>query len=84
MIRILSAAVLIPVFFGGIWFIQTWLLLVVAEGVLLLAFVERPPGRARRACASRPSGAAAKAMAPRSAWACRSNRCWRCALGLGP
>ena len=40
MVRILSAAVLIPVFFGAIWFLPTWLLLAVAEVVLLLAFVE--------------------------------------------
>jgi phosphatidate cytidylyltransferase len=40
MIRILSAAVLIPVFFGGIWFLPSPWLLAVAEAVLLLAFVE--------------------------------------------
>jgi phosphatidate cytidylyltransferase len=40
MLRILSGLVLIVVFFCGIWFLPPWLLLVVAEGVLLLAFVE--------------------------------------------
>jgi phosphatidate cytidylyltransferase len=40
MVRILSAAVLIPVFFGGIWFLPSPWLLAVAEVVLLLAFVE--------------------------------------------
>ena len=40
MVRILSAAVLIPVFFGGIWFLPSPWLLAVAEAVLLLAFVE--------------------------------------------
>jgi len=40
MLRILSALVLIPVFFGCIWLLPSSLLLVVAEAVLLLAFVE--------------------------------------------
>jgi phosphatidate cytidylyltransferase len=40
MVRILSAAVLIPVFFGCIWLLPPLPLLVVAEAVLLLAFVE--------------------------------------------
>ena len=40
MLRILSALVLIPVFFAGIWFLPPVLLLAVAEGVLALAFVE--------------------------------------------
>jgi phosphatidate cytidylyltransferase len=40
MVRILSAAVLIPVFFGGIWFLPSPWLLAIAEVVLLLAFVE--------------------------------------------
>ena len=40
MVRILSAAVLIPVFFGGIWLLPSPWLLAVAEVVLLLAFVE--------------------------------------------
>ncbi len=40
MLRILTGLVLIVVFFCGIWFLPPWLLLVVAEGVLLLAFVE--------------------------------------------
>ena len=40
MVRILSAAVLIPVFFGGIWFLPSYLLLALAVVVLLLAFVE--------------------------------------------
>ncbi len=40
MVRILSAAVLIPVFFGGIWFLPSPWLLAIAEVVLLAAFVE--------------------------------------------
>lgn len=40
MLRILSGFVLIVIFFGGIWFLPPTLLLVVAEGVLLLAFIE--------------------------------------------
>jgi phosphatidate cytidylyltransferase len=40
MVRILSALVLIPVFFGCIWFLPARSLLVVAEAVLVLAFVE--------------------------------------------
>jgi phosphatidate cytidylyltransferase len=40
MVRILSGLVLIPVFFSCIWFLPTLALLVVAEGVLVLAFVE--------------------------------------------
>ncbi|RPJ56347.1 MAG: hypothetical protein EHM24_30505, partial [Acidobacteria bacterium] len=40
MVRILSGAVLIPVFFGCIWFLPPLGLLAVAEGVLALAFVE--------------------------------------------
>ena len=40
MLRILSGLVLIVVFFCGIWYLPPWLLLVVAEGVLLLAFIE--------------------------------------------
>ena len=40
MLRILSALVLIPVFFGCIWLLPSSLLLVVAEVVLLLAFME--------------------------------------------
>ncbi len=40
MLRILSGLVLIVVFFCGIWFLPSSLLLVVAEGVLLLAFLE--------------------------------------------
>jgi phosphatidate cytidylyltransferase len=40
MVRILSALVLIPVFFGCIWFLPARALLVVAECVLVLAFVE--------------------------------------------
>ncbi len=40
MIRILTGLVLVVIFFGGIWFLPPWLLLVIAEGVLLLALVE--------------------------------------------
>jgi phosphatidate cytidylyltransferase len=40
MLRILSGLVLIVVFFCGIWFLPPWALLIAAEGVLLLAFVE--------------------------------------------
>jgi phosphatidate cytidylyltransferase len=40
MVRILSAAVLIPVFFGSIWYLPSLALLAVAEAVLALAFVE--------------------------------------------
>jgi len=40
MLRILSALFLIPVFFGCIWFFPSPLLLVVAEVVLVLAFME--------------------------------------------
>lgn len=40
MLRILSALFLIPVFFGCIWLLPSPLLLVVAEVVLLLAFME--------------------------------------------
>ncbi len=40
MLRILSGLVLIVVFFCGIWFLPSGALLVVAEGVLLLAFIE--------------------------------------------
>jgi phosphatidate cytidylyltransferase len=40
MIRILSALVLLPVFIGAVWFLSWPLLLVVAEIVLVLAFME--------------------------------------------
>jgi phosphatidate cytidylyltransferase len=40
MLRLLSALVLIPVFVSCIWFLPPPLLLLVAEGVLVLAFVE--------------------------------------------
>lgn len=40
MVRILSGLVLIPVFFGCIWFLPPLALLLVAEAVLVLAFVE--------------------------------------------
>ena len=40
MIRILSALVLLPVFIGAVWFLPSWQLLVVAEIVLVLAFLE--------------------------------------------
>jgi phosphatidate cytidylyltransferase len=40
MVRILSAAVLIPVFFGCIWLLPSLWLLAVAEAVLLVAFLE--------------------------------------------
>ena len=40
MLRILSGLALIVVFFGGIWLLSSPLLLMVAEAVLLLAFVE--------------------------------------------
>jgi phosphatidate cytidylyltransferase len=40
LLRILSALVLIPVFFGAIWFLPSPWLLVLAEGVLVLGFVE--------------------------------------------
>ncbi|HSK11203.1 MAG TPA: phosphatidate cytidylyltransferase [Vicinamibacterales bacterium] len=40
MLRILSAAVLVPVVVVCIWFLPGWLLLLVAEAVLLLGFVE--------------------------------------------
>jgi len=40
MVRILSAAVLVPIVVGGIWFFTPWQLLLLAEAVLLLAFVE--------------------------------------------
>lgn len=40
MLRILSALVLIPAVVGAIWFLNTVQLLVVAEGVLVLGFVE--------------------------------------------
>jgi phosphatidate cytidylyltransferase len=40
MVRILSGLVLIPVFFGCIWFLPPLALLAVAEAVLVLAFVE--------------------------------------------
>ena len=40
MVRILSALVLVPVVAGCVWFFSTWQLLVVAEVVLALAFVE--------------------------------------------
>jgi phosphatidate cytidylyltransferase len=64
MVRILSAVVLIPVFFGCIWFLPTWALLAVAEAVLVLAFVEF--ARLAEAMGARvpraASGAAAMAM----------------------
>ncbi len=64
MVRILSAAVLIPVFFGGIWLLPSPWLLAVAEGVLLLAFIEYV--RLAEALGSRvpraASGAASVAM----------------------
>ena len=64
MVRILSAAVLIPVFFGGIWFLPSYLLLALAVVVLLLAFVEYV--RLAEALGARvpraASGAAAVAM----------------------
>jgi phosphatidate cytidylyltransferase len=40
MLRILSALVLVPIVFVCIWFLPSELLLVVAEGILVLAFVE--------------------------------------------
>lgn len=40
MVRILSALVLVPVVVGGIWFFAPWQLLLFAEVVLILAFVE--------------------------------------------
>jgi phosphatidate cytidylyltransferase len=64
MVRILSALVLIPVFFGCIWFLPAWPLLVVAEAVLVLAFIEY--AQLAEALGSRvpraASGAAAMAM----------------------
>jgi len=64
MVRILSALVLIPVFFGSIWFLPTGVLLVVAEAVVALAFVEY--ARLAEALGARvpraASGAAAMAM----------------------
>src|SRR5665647_3589022 len=64
MIRILSALFLIPVFFSCIWFLPPLWLLVVAEAVLVLAFVEYA-GLADALGARVPraaSGAAAMAM----------------------
>jgi phosphatidate cytidylyltransferase len=64
MVRILSAAVLIPVFFGCIWLLPSLPLLAVAEAVLLVAFLEY--ARLARALGARvpraASGAAAAAM----------------------
>jgi len=64
MVRILSAAVLIPVFFGCIWFLPSLPLLAVAEAVLLVAFFEY--ARLAQALGARvpraASGAAAAAM----------------------
>jgi phosphatidate cytidylyltransferase len=64
MVRILSALALIPVFFGCIWFLSARPLLVVAEAVLVLAFVEY--ARLAEALGARlprtASGAAAMAM----------------------
>ncbi len=40
MLRILSAAVLIPIVVGCVWFLSTSQLLIVAEAVLVLSFVE--------------------------------------------
>ncbi len=64
MVRILSAAVLIPVFFGCIWLLPSLPLLAVAEAVLLLAFLEY--ARLAEALGARlpraASGAAAAAM----------------------
>lgn len=64
MLRILSALFLIPVFFSCIWFLPPLWLLVVAEAVLVLAFVEYA-GLADALGARVPraaSGAAAMAM----------------------
>jgi phosphatidate cytidylyltransferase len=64
MLRILSALVLIPVFFGCIWFLPPLGLLVVAEAVLVLAFIEYA-GLAEALGVRLPraaSGAAAMAM----------------------
>jgi phosphatidate cytidylyltransferase len=64
MVRILSAAVLIPVFFGCIWLLPSLPLLAVAEAVLLVAFLEY--ARLAQALGARvpraASGAAAAAM----------------------
>ncbi len=60
MVRILSALVLIPVFFGCIWFLPTPLLLAVAEVVLVLAFVEYA-GLAQAVGARMPRAASAAA-----------------------
>lgn len=60
MLRILSGLVLIAVFFSAIWFLPTVLLLVLAEAVLVLAFVEYA-SLARALGADIPRAAAAAA-----------------------
>jgi len=64
MVRIISGLVLVPVFFGSIWYLPARALLVMAEAVLVLAFVEYT--RLAAALGARvpraASGAAAVAM----------------------
>jgi phosphatidate cytidylyltransferase len=70
MVRILSALVLVPIVVGCVWFLSSWQLLVVAEIVLVLAFLEYAAIAARLGApiARVASGAAAVLTCAAAAW----------------